>query len=479
MTITERIYIDGEWRVVTTFEEDEDEEPSLTVVTDTATNVTKDSATLEGELTRLKGVDEASVWFEWGQVGYGLPNQTAQETRTTTGPFSRDITDLDPDTEYEFRAHAEADDGEITDEGDIQTFTTSETDEIVVSVETTPATSVSAEQATLNGDLTRLDNAADADVWFEWGETGAGLPNETVRQRLTETGTFDQTIDALEEDVEYEFRAHAEAPADDPEDSDQGDVLMFTAREEEIIAQERLVLHYPVREGSGSTTEELVSTTDENGTLAGDAGWDDSEPWPDSYALDNRNPTDGEDYVELGRWRDFFDAGVVNDNHAFGIAFELTNRDAFIASMETDTGRPNRLRVGTRNHHNQDNPDGFGYHLAVDGGPDNSYGIESVDDVNTGDVYHLVVNRIGDDLNDWEMYINGEEVDFTIPNAEDMDGDTIYHDVNVDVTLMSDVGLRDYRDPMDGRIGYLAIWDRELSPEEVSAEYERMPFAED
>ena len=75
--------------------------------------------------------------------------------------------------------------------------------------------------------MTELEGADGADVGFEYGESGGGLSNSV--DAGTSLGVFDATVDDLEPDTEYEFRAVAETD----EASDEGDVLTFTTEEEE------------------------------------------------------------------------------------------------------------------------------------------------------------------------------------------------------------------------------------------------------
>lgn len=78
------------------------------VSTDVATNITANSATLNGSLDHLGEISSASVSFE-----YGLDNQYGTETspqlRNGTGPFDATISGLSPGTQYHFRAKAEGD----------------------------------------------------------------------------------------------------------------------------------------------------------------------------------------------------------------------------------------------------------------------------------------------------------------------------------------------------------------------------------
>lgn len=82
--------------------------PALAVETGEATAVGKTSATLEGVVVDLGSADNARAWFEYGKRGEGLEETTeAQRVGETT--FEIGVDDLDPGTEYAFRATAETD----------------------------------------------------------------------------------------------------------------------------------------------------------------------------------------------------------------------------------------------------------------------------------------------------------------------------------------------------------------------------------
>ncbi|MDR5672017.1 Subtilisin-like serine protease [Halalkaliarchaeum sp. AArc-CO] len=102
-------------------------------------------------------------------------------------------------------------------------------DEEIVSVVTNEATDVGETSATLNGEVTELENADEADVGFEYGETGGDLANTADAGTLSSTGTFDATVEDLASGTEYEFRAIAETAGG----SDEGDVLTFVTEDEE------------------------------------------------------------------------------------------------------------------------------------------------------------------------------------------------------------------------------------------------------
>ncbi|MBI4188371.1 MAG: hypothetical protein HY529_04090 [Chloroflexi bacterium] len=77
------------------------------VVTDNATNVTANSAILNGNLTSPGTATSIDVSFEWGTISGGpYPNWTDLQAKTTATTFTSSITGLTPNTSYFFRAKA-------------------------------------------------------------------------------------------------------------------------------------------------------------------------------------------------------------------------------------------------------------------------------------------------------------------------------------------------------------------------------------
>jgi hypothetical protein len=90
------------------------------VVTNFAVNVTSDSATLNCNISNLGDASTVSVSFEWGlTTSYG--NETPSGTMTDIGPFSANLSGLNPGRTYHFRAKAV---GNGTSYGYDMTFTT-------------------------------------------------------------------------------------------------------------------------------------------------------------------------------------------------------------------------------------------------------------------------------------------------------------------------------------------------------------------
>ena len=174
------------------------------VTTRTATAVSTTDATLNAELTGLGAAASVKVSFEYGETDkYG--QSTRPEEKKATGAFSAVISGLKPGSTYHFRARADG--GEKgTGYGSSLTFTTQR---LEPSVNTNPATEITAGGATLNGFLTSLGVSSQVSVSFEYGSTDKyGLTTQKVAR--SETGAFSLSISGLKGNTTYHFRAKAD-----------------------------------------------------------------------------------------------------------------------------------------------------------------------------------------------------------------------------------------------------------------------------
>ncbi len=69
-------------------------------------------ATMHGELRLAGFASSVDVYFEWGVSGEGFPKSTDPQTLSTPGSFSETVSGLTCSTTYEYRAVAEASDGD-------------------------------------------------------------------------------------------------------------------------------------------------------------------------------------------------------------------------------------------------------------------------------------------------------------------------------------------------------------------------------
>ena len=231
-------------------------DPAIAVSTDGASGVGTDTATLNGTLDDLGGASSADVYFEYGESGSGLPNTTATQTLSSAGSFSADVSGLSAGTDYDYRAVADASDGD-SDAGTTTGFTT-DTADTSVAVSTDSASSVGTTTATLTGTLDSLGGASSADVSFEYRQVGASSWTTTATQTVSSAGSFSADVSNLSSGTDYEFRAVADATDGD---SDTGTTVGFTTDS----ADTPVVVSTDGASGVGTDTATLNGTLDDLG----------------------------------------------------------------------------------------------------------------------------------------------------------------------------------------------------------------------
>lgn len=183
---------------------------NVQVVTGSASNITASSAYLNGDLTSMGPYDAVDVWFEWGTTtAYGTV--TPRHSHTIAGDFSVPVSGLYSGTTYHFRAVAM---GTATGAplvyGADRSFTATPVPSLTAVTE--PASSVTANSAFVNGDLTSIGGYKAAETWFEWG-TSTAYGNVTPVQKQAYSGIFSTPIANLVSGTTYHFRAAARGDA--------------------------------------------------------------------------------------------------------------------------------------------------------------------------------------------------------------------------------------------------------------------------
>ncbi|WP_141212054.1 right-handed parallel beta-helix repeat-containing protein [Halorubrum sp. Eb13] len=153
-------------------------EKTVSIETVDARNISNSSATVIGELTNLSGVPSAICGFEWRKLGTESWNITEEQTLSSVGEFSEEISGLDSEIEYEFRAVAY--EPEIVD----------------AQTDTFYAQSSSEDEAQPVIEQFDLQNKSDP-VWnrfdVDWAVSHAGGDLDTVVTKLRYDGS---TVDA-------------------------------------------------------------------------------------------------------------------------------------------------------------------------------------------------------------------------------------------------------------------------------------------
>jgi len=97
-----------------------------------------------------------------------------------------------------------------------------------IEVTTGAASGVGETAATLNGSLVNLESGGEADVFFEYGPAGSGLPESVDAGTASEGDSFSASIDGLESGTAYEFSAVASTGGN----TGDGSVASFETDEE-------------------------------------------------------------------------------------------------------------------------------------------------------------------------------------------------------------------------------------------------------
>jgi len=182
-----------------------------TVVNASATNITYNSARLNGQVTN-NGFEDPTVTVYWGESDGGeTPGNWdyAETLGTQHSTFFSDISSLSVSTTYHFRAYAENSAG-----GDWADSTASFTTTPAPSAPTVvnaAATNITFNSARLNGEVT--DNGyEDPTVTVYWGESdGVETPGNWDNADVigTQNSTFIDDISSLSESTTYYFRTYA------------------------------------------------------------------------------------------------------------------------------------------------------------------------------------------------------------------------------------------------------------------------------
>ena len=176
-----------------------------TVQTNDATDVEYHQATLNGNITDDGGESADERGFDWGEQPGAYIDGWTEQGAFGTGAFSHQITGLDPDKTYYFRAKAHNSAGWAY--GEEKSFTTQQL--ASPTVQTNNATDVSDDAATLNGDITSVGGQDADERGFAWGEESGVYTEQWTEQGTFGTGPFSRHLTGLDRKKTYYFRAKA------------------------------------------------------------------------------------------------------------------------------------------------------------------------------------------------------------------------------------------------------------------------------
>lgn len=179
-----------------------DEPVAPTVVTKTASEITKVSATLKGEITNEGSAPITTCGFYYDSVP-DMSYPMVLESKVNGNVFTAALTELNPGTTYYYRAYAVSNAG--TSEGEIVRFSTVEA--VAPSVSTMPASGVTLVGATLNGNVTEAGGDTITERGFYYG-----LNEENMSLKVecgSGIGVYSKTLEGLTSATTYYFKAYA------------------------------------------------------------------------------------------------------------------------------------------------------------------------------------------------------------------------------------------------------------------------------
>ncbi|MBR6068799.1 MAG: hypothetical protein IKP45_13495 [Bacteroidales bacterium] len=172
-----------------------------TVVTNSATNITSNSATLNGNVTSAGGATVTSRGFVYGTSSTNLSSNI--QSGSGTGSYYRTLTGLSQGTTYYYKAYATNSAG--TEYGDIRQFTT-----IAIyapTVQTNAASGITTNSATLNGNVTSDGGTTVTSRGFVYGTSPSNL--SLIVQSGSGTGSYNKSVTGLAAGTTYYFKAYA------------------------------------------------------------------------------------------------------------------------------------------------------------------------------------------------------------------------------------------------------------------------------
>lgn len=196
------------------------EEPiAPTVVTKTAYEITKVSATLKGEITNEGSDPITTCGFYYDSVP-DMSYPMVLESKVNGNVFTAALTELNPGTTYYYRAYAVSNAG--TAEGEIVRFAT--VSAVAPTVLTVSVSSISATGATLTGNITAEGSDPVTERGFIYGTSETNLSQRA--ECGTGTGTFNKALTGLSASTTYYFKAYATSDAG----TSYGEIESFTTQ---------------------------------------------------------------------------------------------------------------------------------------------------------------------------------------------------------------------------------------------------------
>ena len=197
-----------------------------TVVTLSQTNVTGNSATLNGEVTSDGGADIIARGFYWSITNTNpAENDNTLNADLGVGLFSKTLENIYAETTVYFKAFAQNINGIST--GNVKSFKTSNSSMIFPKVTTYPAENITYTTALLKANVDSDGGGEILSRGFKWGTDINNLDNS--QGVGTGSGSFELEITGLEPGSIYYYTAWANSEGYGTED----DIMSFTTKEDD------------------------------------------------------------------------------------------------------------------------------------------------------------------------------------------------------------------------------------------------------
>lgn len=202
---------------------------TLDVETGEATDITSNSAVLDGKVLGMKEGAYIKVGFAY-RVGNRDSWKTIEALLSEDDRFSVVLNGLKDETAYQYRAFIEMNEEKIY--GDIYSFTTLAP--VITpdtpTVKTDEATNISSNSAVLNGSVFGMKGGDSAKVGFEYRTNDGDAWKAVIALSISDDGRFNIFLNGLSKETVYQYRAFIEID----EGKEYGDILSFTTLKQDI-----------------------------------------------------------------------------------------------------------------------------------------------------------------------------------------------------------------------------------------------------